>query len=271
MTRSDRSAATLPTNDTMSFTRPTGTTGSAHRWWLAFALASCLGVLVQPSVQAQVLGNPAWTELSPKEQQVLQPLKEQWGTIDAVRKQKWRDIAERFPAMTADQQARTSSRMADWAAMSPAQRNAARLQFEQVRQMPASERQARWDAYQSLPTEQREALVKQAETRPAPPASNKPAARLDPATNKTAQAPLPSGKPQPVGPGTVQAPVGASTRPITQGALPPRHQQPGLPKIAATPEFIDSTTLLPQRGPQGAAIEAPRKAIPPAAAASHQP
>ncbi|MGY0193593.1 DUF3106 domain-containing protein [Leptothrix sp. BB-4] len=251
----------------MSSVRKLRPTGSARRWLLAVVLGSSLGALAQ----AQVLGNPGWADLSPKEQQVLQPLKEQWGTIDAVRKQKWRDIAERFPAMTPDQQARTSSRMVEWAAMSPAQRNAARLQFEQVRQVPASERQARWDAYQSLPTEQREALVKQAETRPAPAPTTKPAPRVDPATNKTAQAPQPSARPQPVGPGTVQAPVGASTRPITQGALPPRHQQPGLPKIAATPEFIDSTTLLPQRGPQGAAIEPVRKAVPPAPAASRQP
>ncbi len=255
---------------TMTSHRSTRTSGAACRWLLVLALGSGLSVLAH----AQVLGNPAWSELSPKEQQTLQPLKEQWGTIDTVRKQKWRDIAERFPAMTPDQQARTTSRMAEWAAMSPAQRNAARLQFEQVRQLPASERQARWDAYQSLPTEQREALVKQAETRPVPPAS-KPAARLEAAADKGAQAPRPSPKPQAVGPGTVQAPVGASTRPITQGALPPRHQQPGLPKIAATPDFIDSTTLLPQRGPQGAAIEparkAPPSASPPAAAASRQP
>jgi hypothetical protein len=31
-----------------------------------------------------------------------------------------------------------------------------------------------------------------------------------------------------------------------------------MPKIAATPGFVDSTTLLPQRGPQGAAVEPPR-------------
>ncbi|MDP4300109.1 DUF3106 domain-containing protein [Leptothrix discophora] len=251
----------------MTTIRPTRTPGAAHRWLLALVLGGSLSALAQ----AQVLGNPAWSELSAREQQTLQPLKEQWGTIDAVRKQKWRDIAERFPAMTADQQARTTSRMAEWAAMSPAQRNAARLQFEQVRQVPASERQARWDAYQSLPTEQREALLKQAEQRPAAADTARPPARIEPAATKSAQAPQPSGKPQPVGPGTVKAPVGASTRPITQGALPPRHQQPGLPKIAATPGFIDSTTLLPQRGPQGAAIEPARKAVPPAAAASRQP
>ena len=40
---------------------------------------------------------------------------------------------------------------------------------------------------------------------------------------------------------------------ITKRPVPPAHQQTGLPKIAATPEFVDKATLLPQRGPQGAA------------------
>jgi hypothetical protein len=58
-----------------------------------------------------------------------------------------------------------------------------------------------------------------------------------------------------VGVGTVQASVGASTRPISERPTPPRHQQVGMPKIAATPGFVNGTTLLPQRGPQGAAAE----------------
>jgi hypothetical protein len=51
----------------------------------------------------------------------------------------------------------------------------------------------------------------------------------------------------------VQAQPGATTTLITKRPVPPTHQQTGLPKIAATPEFVDKATLLPQRGPQGAA------------------
>jgi hypothetical protein len=57
----------------------------------------------------------------------------------------------------------------------------------------------------------------------------------------------------------VQAKPGVTTNPISVRPAPPLHQQPGLPKIAATPEFVDKRTLLPQRGPQGAATEPPRK------------
>jgi len=65
--------------------------------------------------------------------------------------------------------------------------------------------------------------------------------------------PLAATAPKSVSPTVVQAKPGASTRLITQKPTPqPDHQQTGMPKIAATPEFVDRKTLLPQRGPQSA-------------------
>ena len=58
---------------------------------------------------------------------------------------------------------------------------------------------------------------------------------------------------KPVAPTVVQARPGATTTLISKVPAPPMHQQTGMPKIAATPEFVDKTTLLPRRGPQGAA------------------
>jgi hypothetical protein len=52
----------------------------------------------------------------------------------------------------------------------------------------------------------------------------------------------------------IQAAPGATTTLVTRRPTPPAHQQAGLPKIAATPEFVNKSTLLPQRGPQGAAV-----------------
>ena len=60
--------------------------------------------------------------------------------------------------------------------------------------------------------------------------------------------------PRPVSPTMVQASPGATTRLITKPAQPPAHQQTGMPKIAATPEFVNRSTLLPRRGPQASAI-----------------
>ena len=57
-----------------------------------------------------------------------------------------------------------------------------------------------------------------------------------------------------VAPTVVQAKPGATTTTMSTRAAPPPHHQAGLPKIAATPGFVDPATLLPQRGPQGAAV-----------------
>ena len=57
--------------------------------------------------------------------------------------------------------------------------------------------------------------------------------------------------------------AGATTTLITKRPTPPSHQQTGLPKIAATPEFVNKATLLPQRGPQGAATRSAEALVPP--------
>lgn len=203
-----------------------------------------------------------WSQLPAAEQKLLSPLQAQWASMDQTRRQKWREIAQRYPQLSAAQQERLRSRMVEWAALSPSERNRARLQFEESKLVPAEERQARWEAYRALPEQERQQLLDQASRRksaagtppkPATPASaTKPGDQPAPSRPQTALKPAPKLQ---IAPATVQAAEGASTRPITQRPVPPRHQQAaGLPKIAATPEFVDSRTLLPQRGPQGAAI-----------------
>ncbi len=92
-------------------------------WSAVMAVAAALSM---GTVNAQGLANTQWNELTPAQRQVLQPLQPRWSEIDALRKQKWIDIAARYPKMTPEQQSRTSSRMVEWAAMTPAERNAAR-------------------------------------------------------------------------------------------------------------------------------------------------
>jgi hypothetical protein len=219
----------------------------------AWVLAAALGFLLAPAVFAQASGGPEWNQLSPSEQHVLEPLRGQWSTIDPARKAKWREVAGRYPSLSADEQQRLRGRMVDWDGMSAAQRSEARNRFRESNQLPASERQAQWEAYQSLRPEQREALAARAANRPGAPAAQRETLRRPEAVNRPADAA------RPVAPGLMQARPGASTRPLLQAPVPPRHQQPGLPKIAATPGFVDSKTLLPQRGPQGAAAAQPKR------------
>jgi len=162
--------------------------------------------------------------------------------------------------MPDDERNRIQARMTEWAAMSPQQRGQVRLNFQEAKQVaPAADRRAQWEAYQALPAEQKRQLAARA-VPPAPSAASRAGNGTPRADRNAAQAksnivpnPAFAAPPKPVGPTVVQARPGATTTLISKVPAPPKHQQTGLPKIAATPEFVDKNTLLPQRGPQGAA------------------
>lgn len=194
----------------------------AGRVLLAFVLA-----VAAAGVGAQTDHRPSWASLTPEQQQALAPLKRDWSLIETNRKQKWLEVAARLPKMPADERARVQARMNEWAQMTPSERGRARQQFQEASQLSAEERQARWQAYQALPADEKHQLVQRA----------KPGGKVPVAAD-------PKAKP------------GATTTTLTTRATPPPHHQPGLPKIAATPGSVDPATLLPKRGPQGAAVRA---------------
>ena len=220
---------------------------------LARAVLACGALLLAAAAPAE--DRLAWTALSSAQQQALAPLAREWPKLDTVRKRKWLEVAARFATMPPDERRRVQERMAAWAALTPAERTRARLQFEETRQIGAEERQARWQAYQSLTDEERRALAQKAARKPARPAS----AATDASASLLAKSnvvvpPARTPRPRAVGPTVVQARPGVTTTTMSTMAAPPRHHQPGLPKIVATPGFVDPETLLPRRGPQGAAM-----------------
>lgn len=223
----------------------------AAGWALAFAVCC----LVTPAGAAPADTEPRWEQLTPAERQVLQPLQQEWPAIDAVRKQKWRELAAQFPRLSPDRQALLRSRMTAWARMSPTERTAARLRYQEAKRLSESERQARWKSYQSLPEDQRKALADQAQHR-ATVTPLKPAAPgvadVQPKSNLVApRASAPPAAARAIAPGTVRATVGASTRPIDEHPSAPQRLQSNQPKVVASPEFVDRSTLLPRRSPPG--------------------
>ena len=206
--------------------------------------------------------NADWVKLTPAQKQVLAPLQRNWASIDGPRRSKWLEVAARFPSMPADERERVQARMADWSQLTSAERSRARLQFQETRQVPADERQAQWQAYQALSPEERRSLAQRAKPAVAAAAATN-GAKPDAAKSNMVQA-TPAAQPQVVTPTTKRSGPGATTTTMTNRATPPVHHQAGLPKIAATPGFVDSSTLLPKRGPQGAAVRS-------AAAASSEP
>jgi hypothetical protein len=200
-----------------------------------------------------------WHALTPAQREALAPLERDWPGIDAPRKQKWLALAARFKTLPPEERARINARMVEWAKLTPAERGQARLRFEEARQLPVPDRSEAWRAYQALPPEQRQQLAIRAATAASAPrdAASKPARTgRDSKEAKFNVVPNPAlaQPPRPVAPTLVQAAPGATTTVITRRPAPPPHQQSGMPKIATTPEFVNRSTLLPQRGPQAAAV-----------------
>lgn len=219
-----------------------------------------------PAVTASVPSSiapsgPSWQALSAAQRAILAPLERDWGTIDAPRKSKWLEVAHRFPAMRVADQQRVQERMAEWARMTPVERGRARLSFQESKQFSPEQKQARWEAYQALPDEERKALAirsKPADERPRS-AAGAASAALPPAVAKAGVGPKPAASapaPKAVSPTVVQARPGATTTLMTTPVVPPEHHRPGQPKIAAKPGQVNPTTLLPQSGPQAAASAA---------------
>jgi hypothetical protein len=232
-------------------------------------LAALLGVagavaLAQPGHSVADASGPAWSSLSTQQRQVLAPLERDWTSLDASRRAKWVEVANRFPSMPDAERQRVQERMAAWARMSPAERGRARLNFQEAKQLTPEMRQQRWEAYQALPDERRRELaerakptVEAARNAPAPVA---PLTAAQPKAAVTLPRSAASGPlVKPVAPTIVQAKPGATTTLMTRPPSPPAHQQPGEPKIAVTPDQVNRTTLLPRRGPQAAAASAPSK------------
>ncbi len=201
-------------------------------------------------------GGPRWSDLSPAHRKVLAPLSGDWNTLDARSKERWVDVAGRFPKMPADEQQRANQRMSEWAHMTVAQRVQARMNFQETRGVSKEEREARWKAYQALPEEKKRELAAKRAAAPATSAASTGVALA----RRHMPPPLDSVQPKsnvispaaPVRAAAGSSPLLASGRPgvttnlLTRRATPPAHQRDGGQKIAAGPNSVDRNTLLPK-------------------------
>jgi hypothetical protein len=250
--------------------------------WSA-AISFALGAQAQtPSPYHQTVpkapaeASPRWQDLSAVQRSALKPLERDWPGIDGERKRKWLAIAGKLPSMSPQEQARIKDRMDEWVRLSPQERGVARQQFQAAKRVAPQDRPAQWEAYQALPAEERRRLAARAAGPAGSVASASPdRSRRTSANDRADKAVSPQAKsnivpnpayapsPRPITAVAVQAQPGATTTNIGKRAAPPPHQQTGLPKIAAGQGFVDKTTLLPKRGPQGAAVRAAGASDPP--------
>ncbi|WP_426078906.1 DUF3106 domain-containing protein [Janthinobacterium sp. PSPC3-1] len=115
-----------------------------------------------PAVPVKNAGKLQWASLSRAQQAALQPLAGEWNKLDAPRKQKWLDIANRFASMKPDEQARVHERMRDWIKLTPEQRRTVRENYARAKKIDPSQKSAQWEQYQQLPEEQKKKLAAEA-------------------------------------------------------------------------------------------------------------
>ena len=147
-------------------------------FWVLLSLlaASVLPALAQDSNPVAPVVKPApnkqasapsakqeWALLTPAQQLALQPLAKSWASLSNGQKRKWLEISLNYPSLSADDKAKMHSRMSEWAALSPRARAEARLNFastqELSKQLSTQEKQAKWQAYQSLSSEEKRKLA----------------------------------------------------------------------------------------------------------------
>ena len=104
---------------------------------------------------------PAWSDLSTPQQQALRPLSKLWPTMTAAHKRKWLAVSQNFVQLSDQEQITIQSRMQEWAALSPQQRSAARLNYAGAQQLPSEDKRAKWEAYQALSPEEKQKLAAQ--------------------------------------------------------------------------------------------------------------
>jgi hypothetical protein len=221
--------------------------------------AALFAMFVAAGASAAGSSGVPWASLTAAQQQVLAPLQKDWTSIDPTRRQKWLEVAHKFDGMPADERERVQQRMADWARLTPAERTQARLQFQEVRQLPAQERTAKWQAYQALPEAERRTLAQRAQ----PPSKAVTSAEATVTPRPSATEPVSAKRVAPAASGpasrttphiVVQVKPGATTTTMSTRAAPTKQQTPGAPKIAATASYVDPATLLPKRGTSDAPV-----------------
>jgi hypothetical protein len=127
---------------------------------LILAAASPLAFAALPQFE-----QPGWVALTPDQKAILAPLEKEWGQMDAFRRKKWLGIANRFPDMTAEEQASILRNIRQWARLAPEERKIAREKYKSLKRITPDERRLvrqKWEEYAALTDEEKERLRKKA-------------------------------------------------------------------------------------------------------------
>ncbi|NMM36697.1 MAG: DUF3106 domain-containing protein [Glaciimonas sp.] len=108
---------------------------------------------------------PHWSKLSSAQQQALAPLEADWASMRVNHKMKWLAIGNKFPSMQPEERSRIQKRMRDWIKLSPQQRRIARENYWRAKKISPIQKNAHWQNYQQLSSEQKKNLATAAVSR----------------------------------------------------------------------------------------------------------
>src|SRR5450830_767005 len=125
------------------------------------AVVAPIAPAAKPAAQP-VPAKPLWVNLTPAQRTALVPLNAEWDRMEATRKQKWLEIANRFAAMKPDEQARVHEKMREWVKMTPDERRLVRENYTKAKKLDVTQKSEQWEKYQQLPEEQKQELAAEA-------------------------------------------------------------------------------------------------------------
>lgn len=107
-------------------------------------------------------GGTSWKQLSSAQRLALAPLASSWNAISEAQKSKWLALSQNFAKLSEAEQGKLHERMTDWTTLSPQQRTRARLNFAETKDLTPEEKEARWQAYQALSSDEKKSLARSA-------------------------------------------------------------------------------------------------------------
>ena len=125
-----------------------------------------------------------WEGLKPAQQKILAPLESDWDYMLPESRKKWMQVANLYPRMKEQDQARLQSRMVGWSSLSQKDRRVARENYLSSLKFPAEKKAEAWSAYQKLSDEEKKKLAKAEENKKRPTAANAPTLQQHPIKQK---------------------------------------------------------------------------------------
>lgn len=116
-----------------------------------------LGLVLVLCIQsADALASTSWAELSGKQQELLAPLKDEWGSMTNAQRERWLKVGRKYENEPQERQAIMRERISTWSELSPRDKAAARQNYKALKEKRQGERNSTWNSYQSLDQKKRD-------------------------------------------------------------------------------------------------------------------